>query len=282
MLAFDGPAAHRSYDDAGPLADVETSSADYARRFDGPVGAFFLETQTRVTLELLRPWPAARVLDVGGGHAQTVGPLTLAGHEVTVLGSAPVCAARVQPWLADGTAKFVTGNPLALPYPDRAFDIVLSYRLLSHVAPWKRLLHELARVANRAVLVDYPTLRSSNVLSAAVATIAGCLLALWLRYTGPDPTLRSSNVLSAALFGLKRGIEKNTRPYLLFRDAQVASALAQAGTRVTARRGQFVFPMALHRALRQAAFTRGLEATAAALGLRRLLGSPVILRAERG
>lgn len=251
MLAFDGPAAHRSYDDAGPLADVETSSADYARRFDGPVGAFFLETQTRVTLELLRPWPAARVLDVGGGHAQTVGPLTLAGHEVTVLGSAPVCAARVQPWLADGTAKFVTGNPLALPYPDRAFDIVLSYRLLSHVAPWKRLLHELARVANRAVLVDYPTLRSSNVLSAA-------------------------------LFGLKRGIEKNTRPYLLFRDAQVASALAQAGTRVTARRGQFVFPMALHRALRQAAFTRGLEATAAALGLRRLLGSPVILRAERG
>lgn len=235
--------------EAPAQADVETSSDDYARRFAGPVGAFFLDVQTRLTLELLQPWPGARVLDVGGGHAQTVGPLSAAGFDVTVFGSTPACAARLERWLVAGRAAFVAGDLLDLPYPAGAFDIVLAYRLLPHVARWERLLHELARVARRVVLVDYPTLRSVNVFSGA-------------------------------LFGLKRGVEKNTRPYLLFRDAQVARVLARAGARVTARRGQFVFPMALHRAVGQAWLARGLEVGAAGLGLRRLLGSPVILRAE--
>ena len=46
-------------------ADVVTSSAAYARRFAGPVGSWFLEVQARITLELLRAWPRASVLDVG-------------------------------------------------------------------------------------------------------------------------------------------------------------------------------------------------------------------------
>ena len=49
-------------------ADVETSSEDYARRFSGRVGEYFLEVQARAALDLLVPWPGARVLDVGGGH----------------------------------------------------------------------------------------------------------------------------------------------------------------------------------------------------------------------
>ena len=39
-----------------PAADVETASEGYARRFAGPVGAWFLEIQARLTLELLAPW----------------------------------------------------------------------------------------------------------------------------------------------------------------------------------------------------------------------------------
>jgi hypothetical protein len=39
--------------------------------------------------------------------------------------------------------------------------------------------------------------------------------------------------------------------------------------------------MALHRALSSAVLGRGLEGAAAALGLTRSFGSPVILRAER-
>jgi hypothetical protein len=48
-------------------ADVETSSEAYARRFSGAVGGWFLEVQANATLDLLRPFPRARIVDVGRG-----------------------------------------------------------------------------------------------------------------------------------------------------------------------------------------------------------------------
>lgn len=230
-------------------ADVETSSDAYARRFAGPVGAWFLDVQARLTLDLLRPWPGASVLDVGGGHAQSVGPLTDAGHRVTVAGSDPACAARLRPWLERGAAEFRAADLLALPWGDGAFDAAIAYRLLPHVTRWRDLLRELARVARHAVIVDYPTRRSVN----AAADL---------------------------FFGLKKGVEGDTRPYKVFREAEIAEALRTAGLRATSRRPQFFAPMALHRALGRAALSRALERGAGAFGLVRALGSPVILRAE--
>jgi len=232
-------------------ADVETSSADYARRFAGPVGDFFLEVQARATLELLAPWPGASVLDVGGGHGQVTSPLVEAGYLPTVLGSTDACRERVSMWVERGQARFQSGDLLALPFADHSFDVCVSYRLLPHVTRWEALIGELCRVARRAVLVDYPTRRSLNVVADR-------------------------------LFGLKRGVEGNTRPFAVFRDAEIVGAFRARGFRVTARRPQFVFPMALHRALGAAPLARGLEAAAGALGLRRAVGSPVILRLEPG
>ena len=233
-----------------PAADVETSSAGYARRFAGPVGDYFLEVQARTTLELLAPWPAASLLDVGGGHGQVTGPLVEHGYAPTVIGSTRVCGDRIAAWVERGQARFEAGDLLALPVPDRAFDVCLCDRLLPHLARWQTLIGELCRVARHAVLVDYPTRRSMNLLGGA-------------------------------LFGVKRGVEGDTRPFTVFRDAEVAGAFRARGFRVTARRPQFFFPMALHRALARAPLARGLEAAAGALGLRRALGSPVILRAQR-
>jgi SAM-dependent methyltransferase len=230
--------------------DIETSSEGYARRFAGPVGAWFLEVQARTTLELLRPWPGASVLDVGGGHGQVTGPLVEAGYDVTVLGSAESCRERVAKWVDDGRARFQVADLSATGLSDRAFDLVLSYRLLSHVPAWRELALELCRLARRAVLVDYPTLRSVNILSEA-------------------------------LFGLKRGIERNTRPFLVFRDRELTEAFVAHGFRPTARRPQFLAPMALHRGLDLLPLTRGIEAVGSALGLTRAFGSPVILRLER-
>ena len=232
-------------------ADRETSSEEYAQRFAGPLGAFFLEVQARTTLDLLRPWPGGSVLDVGGGHAQLVGPLADAGHAVTVYGSDPGCDARLRPWMDEGRVAFRSGDLLHAPWPDRSFDVVLAFRLLPHVARWEALITELARLARRAVVVDYPTRRSVNLASGA-------------------------------LFGLKRGVEGNTRPFTVFRDAEVASAFAAAGFHATARRPQFLLPMALYRAFGSAGVARTLEGGARALGLTALLGSPVISREERG
>jgi hypothetical protein len=93
-------------------ADLETSSTDYARRFAGPVGEWFLAVQTRATLELLAPWPRARVLDLGGGHGQIAGPLLAAGHEVTIYGSEGACGEAVQAWARRGEVVFRSGDPL--------------------------------------------------------------------------------------------------------------------------------------------------------------------------
>jgi len=231
-------------------ADVETSSERYARRFGGHVGAFFLDRQAQTSLDLLRPFPGASILDVGGGHGQMAGPLVDAGHPLTVLGSGARCADRVRTWVEDGRARFQAGDLLALPFPDRAFDVTLSYRLLPHVTRWPQLVAELCRVARRAVLVDYPTRRSVNVAASP-------------------------------LFAAKRGVEGDTRPYRVFRDAEIEACFAERGFRATGRRPQFFFPMALHRALGVAPLSRAMEGAARAFGLVRMFGSPVILRLER-
>ena len=231
-------------------ADVETSSAGYAERFRGPVGAWFLDVQARTTLELLRPWPRARVLDVGGGHGQLTGPLVDAGHEVTVYASDPACRERVLSYVDGGRARFESGDLLHAPFPDRSFDVVLSFRLLPHVAAWPALVAELCRLAARAIVVDYPTRRSVNAMA------------------GP-------------LFEAKKNVEGNTRPFAVFRDSDVADAFGAAGFRVTARRPQFFLPMALHRAHGRGGLARALESVPRLTGLTRALGSPVILRLER-
>ena len=73
----------------------------------------------------------------------------------------------------------------------------------------------------------------------------------------------------------------DTRPFRVFRDAEVEEAFAAGGFVRTARRPQFLLPMALHRGLRLASLSRALETTARVAGLTRAWGSPVILRAER-
>jgi ubiquinone/menaquinone biosynthesis C-methylase UbiE len=232
-------------------ADIGTSSDDYARRFSGAVGRWFLETQSRLTLKLLQELPlGASILDVGGGHAQIAPQLIDAGYEVTVVGSDPTCAARLKPWTASGRCRFEVADLRALPYSDRSFDAVVCFRLLPHSVSWKALIGELCRVARGSVVLDYPSLRSANILSAR-------------------------------LFELKRGIELNTREFMLFTPSQIHSAFADRGFRVRKEQPQFLLPMVLHRLAGHAALSKLAEAPGKLLGLTRWFGSPIIVRADR-
>jgi hypothetical protein len=61
----------------------------------------------------------------------------------------------------------------------------------------------------------------------------------------------------------------------------VQRELARYGFRVTAVHRQFVLPIALHRKIGSAAATERIEGVLARAGLRRLVGSPVTVVAER-
>jgi SAM-dependent methyltransferase len=232
-------------------ADIGTSSEDYARRFNGGVGKWFVETQRRVTLGLLQTLPIrASILDVGGGHAQIAPALIEAGYEVTVVGSDPVCSARLTPWLANGACRFEVADLQALPYASQSFDAVVCLRLLPHSVWWTGLIGELCRVARRSVVVDYPSLRSANILAGH-------------------------------LFTIKRRVELNTRRFFMFTPREIHTAFADRGFKVREDRPQYLLPMVLHRWADLPALSKAAEAPARLLGLTRWFGSPVIVRADR-
>jgi SAM-dependent methyltransferase len=231
-------------------ADIETSSEGYATRFAGPVGAWLLAVQEAATMDLLAAIPGRRVLDVGGGHGQLTAPLIRRGYQVTVFGSAASCGDRIRNLIDSGQCNFRVGDLLDLPFPPRSFDIVLSYRLLPHVSHWRRLVGELARVAEWAVLVDFPTRASVNLVTPG-------------------------------LFRLKKQLEGNTRPYLLFEEAAVVDAFAGHGFQLTGRRAQFTLPMVLHRTMKLPVLSSWAEAVCQRVGLTERWGSPVIVRMER-
>ncbi len=232
-------------------ADIETSSDDYARRFSGAAGEWMLTVQERAVLKLIDGRSLSCVLDVGGGHGQLARPLSAVGYQVTVLGSDESCQTRLRDLLQDGKVTFRVGSVLASPFPDRAFELVTSIRLLPHCAAWKALIGELCRVSAQCVLVDYPTTQSVNAFSPL-------------------------------LFGAKKGIEKNTRPYSLFSHAQIDAAFAAHGFRRVGRIAEFFFPMVLHRMLKAPAISSWIEGAARVVGVTSLLGSPVVALYQRG
>jgi branched-chain amino acid transport system permease protein len=69
-------------------------------------------------------------------------------------------------------------------------------------SPFGRVLQAIRENDFRAEAIGYRTVvyrTLSNVLSALFATLAGCLLALWLRYNGPDTTLSLEIMLDVLL-----------------------------------------------------------------------------------
>ncbi len=230
--------------------DRITASDDYASRFAGPVGEYFLAVQTSITLDLLQGMDGATVLDVGGGHAQLAVPLVRKGFQVTVTGSDDTCRERLDRLLESGSFTYQTCDCLNLPFADRSFTVVLAFRLLPHVTAWKRLLEEMCRVAEQTVILDYPDIRSFNILYRL-------------------------------LFGLKRSLEGNTRTYSLFSRSQVGSVLRNQGFSRLVYRPEFFWPMVLHRKIGNPRIAGMLEAVVRLPGLTSLFGSPIIVRAMR-
>jgi ubiquinone/menaquinone biosynthesis C-methylase UbiE len=232
-------------------ADIETSSDQYASRFSGKIGAWFLQVQRDAVLKLLAPYPAATLLDVGGGHGQLTEALVQQQYRVTVVGSAEECQTRVKPFVEAGQCSFDVVDFLKMPYADKAFQVVISFRLLPHVTQWEAFIAELARVAEKAVILDYPEVNSVN-------------------YLAPH------------LFKYKKQLEGNTRTYATFTRAQLLHTFKPHGFIYDGHYPEFFVPMVIHRKLKSPGFSAVMEGAARALGLTQAFGSPVILKLVRG
>lgn len=226
--------------------DIESSSDAYARRFSGATGAWMLDVQHRAVARLVAPWPGARVLDVGGGHAQLTPPLMAAGYRVSTLISTHEAGARLR--RIEPFADIHLGDISDPPVAPQSVDIAVSVRMMAHVPDWRAFVAGLCRVARHAVVIDF-------------AVAAG------------------ANAFSSALFALKKRFEGDTRVFASQARADVEQAFADNGFRVDAHIGQFVVPMVVHRKLGTPEISRRLEAVARPLAAR--MGNPVILRARR-
>ena len=146
------------------------------------------------------------------------------------------------------TAQVMIGDLCAVPLPEASVDVAVSVRMMAHVEDWPLFLAGLCKVARDAVIIDFP------VPSGA-------------------------NALAPLLFGAKKKIEKDTRRFRNIPMQEVTRVLAENGFKADAHVGQFVLPMALHRALKRPRLSRWLEALVSPLAPR--FGNPVILRARR-
>lgn len=221
-----------------------------AMRFSGPIGTLIAEAQERVLLDFLGDIRSQTILDVGTGTGRAA--LALAARGAVVRGldaSAEMLAvARRRADAAGLRIDFTTGDAHALPVDDRSVEASVSLRVLMHTPGWEQCIAELCRVTRSRIVVDFPA-------AASVAALQSIARRLHLA--------------------------RNREAYRVFRTRTIRTAFEAHGFGVTRIHRQFVLPIAVHKALGSRAFTRGTEASLAAVGLLRLFGSPVTVLAER-
>ena len=240
---------HYSY---SAYADPAMAASFDAKRFGGPIGQILLDDQERVLAQFLGDVSGRRILDMATGTGRAALALARRGAIVTGVDASREMLAVARARAADAglSIEFVEGDAHALTFPDRAFDAVVCLRMLMHVPDWRTALSELCRVSRHRLVFDYPALGS-----------AAALQAMWRR----------------AALSMGRRVEA----YRVFRGADVARELDRHGFRISSTHKQFVLPIALHKTVGSAGFTRALEGVLAGAGMLRLAGSPVTVAADR-
>ncbi len=233
-------------------ADPHTARSFDDRRFGGPIGELVASTQAHVLTNFVGRVQGRTILDVGTGTGRAALLFARGGARVVgVDASEEMLTVARQRATAEGIAvAFRTGDAHELEFPDRSFEVAVSLRVLMHTPRWRTCIAELCRVADRLVILDYPSRRSAAVIQSAGRKLAARL-------------------------------GRRTEPYTVFSDVEIGGALAREGFRVRSTHRLFVLPIALHKAIGSRRFTTATEALLERAGLLRVFGSPVTIVAER-
>ncbi len=233
--------------------DVASSSNQYAKRFSGPVGEYFLEVQESAIREMIKQLPSgSKVLDIGGGHCQLTKLFLERNFDITILGSDERSFERPLSlgYAANDNLHYQTGDLLSLPFQNNSFDLVIGIRLLSHIEVWPIFLKEMSRVSSNLVIFDYS--KKGNI-----------------------------NYFSEIIFNLKKRIERSTRPFLKQSKVEITAELSKNNFTEASSYPQFALPMGLHRMLKKEKFSRRSEDLLRQIGLTKIIGSPVIMSIKK-
>ena len=157
---------------------------------------------------------------------------------------------RIQHLVENQTCTFEVGNVIDLPYEDQSFDVVIAFRLVTHCKQWPLLLTELARVARKAVIIDYPTKQSLNAMAPL-------------------------------FFKAKKMVEKNTRNWTSFHHQEIMPPFEAASFKFGEQKREFYLPMVFHRIMKCRSCSIMFEKFFRVIGLTQLGGSPIIVKVDR-
>jgi 2-polyprenyl-3-methyl-5-hydroxy-6-metoxy-1,4-benzoquinol methylase len=221
-------------------------------RFSGPIGRFLLESQEALLIHALAPTAGRHILDVGTGTGRAAIGLAKAGAVVTGIDASAemLDVARVRAQEAGVEIAFAPGDAHALPFEDRSFDASISLRVLMHAPDWRQCVAELCRVSRWRVVADFPARCSFAALESVARRV-------------------------------RQSLGGTTEAYRVISESDVERVFAQHGFTVKSVHRQFVLPIALHKSVNSLPATQAAEGVLNRLGLRRLLGSPVTMVAER-
>ncbi len=227
--------------------DVFTASDGYASRFAGETGEWLLSVQEKTILSLLKDkiQAGSEMLDVGGAHGQLIPVARALNLRLKIAASHQDAVSFLSKRTNQAIHADVTEDLFNLPYRDNSYKLVSSVRLISHIDPWQKHLEEICRVSSEYVLIDYPPLVSSNLLNTL-------------------------------LFPLKKKMEGNTRTFTIFKHSEIDAEFKRNGYQLVARKGQFFWPMVVHRKIKSVRLSNILEFPASFLGLQKIFGNPVI------
>jgi 2-polyprenyl-3-methyl-5-hydroxy-6-metoxy-1,4-benzoquinol methylase len=233
-------------------ADAATAETFDERRFGGPIGRLIAGEQARAVEAFVGNARGRTILDVGTGTGRAAMLLARAGARVTAVDASDEMLAVARRRAAEEQLQiqFLRGDAHHLTFADRSFEVVISLRVLMHTPDWRRSLAELCRIADRFVIIDYPSARSFALLEVLAR--------------------RAAHLLGA-----------KTEPYRVLRGRAIDHELRAAGFQVRSLHRQFCLPIALHKAIGSPSFSIQSRKLSERFGLLGLFGSPITVLAER-
>jgi SAM-dependent methyltransferase len=221
-------------------------------RYGGRFGSFLKLQEVNLYRELLGESPS-EVLDAGAGTGKLTVAFLETGSRVasTDFSLEMLRIARANAPETASSAVFCVADLQALCFRDRAFDCTVSSRVLMHLTNWRRGLAELCRVTRRTLVFDVP----------ARLSFAG-IESFWRRKLG---------------FRSPSGAPSYEA--VMLRD--VRETLARSGFSMAAVHRTFFLPAGLHRRLDRPELTTKVEGFLGRIGLTRLFGNPITVKALR-